>query len=162
MCPPSGSDHHDISDRQWALLAPHLPGQKGVHGGVAQDNRRFINAVLWILRTGSPWRSLPPEYGDWKGTHRRFSRWRDKGIWEKLLEVFMADPAYEWMMIDPVFVKMHLLQVEGAKGEVREMSVGGGSPRYICPWMRLVCRSELLLQVMPRKISRRLRTPLTK
>ena len=59
---------HDISDRAWALLEPHLPGRRGAWGRAAQDNRRFINAVIWILRTGAPWRDLPPEYGDWKNT----------------------------------------------------------------------------------------------
>ena len=56
---------HDISDAAWALLEPHLPGQSGQWGGVAKDNRLFINAVFWILRTGAPWRDLPPEYGKW-------------------------------------------------------------------------------------------------
>ncbi|MDR2091887.1 MAG: transposase, partial [Azoarcus sp.] len=76
---------HDISDHAWSLLDPHLPGRKGSWGGKAQDNRRFINGIFWILRTGAPWRDLPPTYGDWKNTHRRFCRWRDKGIWEGLL-----------------------------------------------------------------------------
>ena len=75
---------HDISDRAWKLLEPHLPGRRGAWGPVAKDNRKFINAVAWILRTGSPWRDLPPDYGDWKNTHRRFCRWRDKGVLEKL------------------------------------------------------------------------------
>ena len=57
---------HDISDRVWELLEPHLPGRKGSWGGVATDNRRFINAVFWILRTGAPWRDLPSEYGGGK------------------------------------------------------------------------------------------------
>ena len=63
---------HDISDRAWELLKDHLSGQKGKRGGQARDNRQFINAVIWILRTGAPWRS---EYGDWKNTHSRFCRW---------------------------------------------------------------------------------------
>lgn len=54
---------HDISDEIWALWEPHLPGRKGVWGGIAEDNRCFINAVFWILRTGAPWRDLPPEDG---------------------------------------------------------------------------------------------------
>ena len=57
---------HDISDRAWVLLEPHLPGRPGAWGRVAKDNRKFINAVAWILRTGAPWRDLPPYYGDWK------------------------------------------------------------------------------------------------
>jgi transposase len=81
----SAHGRHDLSDEAWALLELHLPGRKGEWGRVAEDNRRFIDAVFWILRTGSPWRDLPPDYGGWSNTHRRFLRWRDKGIREKLL-----------------------------------------------------------------------------
>ena len=69
---------HDISDRVWEILEPLL-------------NRRFINAVFWILRTGAPWRDLPPDYGDWKN-NRRFCRWRDRNVWAGLLEAVMDDP----------------------------------------------------------------------
>jgi transposase len=69
---------HDISDSNWVVLEPHLLGRAGTWGGNARDNRQFINAVFWILRTGAPWRDLPPDYGDWKNIHRRFCRWRDK------------------------------------------------------------------------------------
>ena len=65
---------HDISDSAWALLEPHLPGQKGQWGGVAFDNRRFINAVFWILRIGAPWRDLPASYGKWGTVHQCFRR----------------------------------------------------------------------------------------
>ena len=91
---------HDISDRVWNLISPHLPGRKGSWGGVAVDNRRFVNAVFWVIRTGSPWRDLPPDYGDWSNTHRRFLRWRDKGVWEELLAILIDDPDYEWLAID--------------------------------------------------------------
>ena len=84
------TDHrHDISNDTWELLKNHLPGRKGTWGGNARDNRQFINAVFWILRTGAPWRDLPPDYGDWKNTHRRFCRWRDRGVWEKLKSLLM-------------------------------------------------------------------------
>lgn len=65
---------HDISDEQWEFLKPILPGQRGQWGGIAKDNRRFINAVFWILRTGAPWRDLPSDYGNWNSTHRRYLR----------------------------------------------------------------------------------------
>ena len=58
-----GVHGHDISDEFWQKLEPLLPGRKGSWGGKAQDNRRFINAVFWILRTGAPWRDLPASYG---------------------------------------------------------------------------------------------------
>ncbi|WP_317705330.1 IS5 family transposase [Methylomarinovum caldicuralii] len=111
---------HDISDRVWELLEPHLPGRRGAWGGVARDNRQFINAVFWILRTGAPWRDLPPDYGDWKNVHRRFCRWRDKGVWEKVLEQLIDEPDYEWLMIDASHVKVHP-HAAGAKGGNQDM-----------------------------------------
>jgi transposase len=148
---------HDISDRVWTLLEPHLPGREGTWGGIAQDNRRFINAVFWILRTGAPWRDLPPDYGGWSNTHRRFIRWRDKGIWEGLLEQLVNDPDFEWLMIDASHIKVHP-HAAGARGGNQDMSLtkGGSTPKYIWPWMRLVCRSEWLLRKVPLRIAHRL------
>lgn len=148
---------HDISDRVWQLLEPHLPGRQGAWGGQARDNRLFINAIFWILRTGAPWRDLPPDYGDWKNTHRRFCRWRDKGIWDALLEGLVTEPDYEWLMIDASHVEVHP-HVAGAKGGNQDMGVtkGGSTVRYIWPWMHMVCRSEFLLQQVPLRIVRRL------
>ncbi len=154
---PTAYHRHDISDHVWNLLDPHLPGRKGTWGGIAKDNRQFINAVFWILRTGAPWRDLPPDYGDWKNTHRRFCRWRDKGIWESLLEMLIDDPDYEWLMIDASHVKVHP-HAAGAKEGNQAMgrTKGGSTPRYIWPWMRMVCRSESLLQTVPPRIVRKL------
>ena len=148
---------HDISDNVWALLEPHLPGREGVWGGRAQDNRKFINAVFWILRTGAPWRDLPPDYGGWSNTHRRFIRWRDKGIWEALLEKLIDEPDYEWLMIDASHIKVHP-HAAGARGgnEAMDQTKGGSKPRYIWPWMRTATRSESLLQQVPRRIVRKL------
>ena len=132
---------HDISNKLWSLLKPHLPGSSGSVGRPAFDNRRFINAVFWILRTGAPWRALPPDLGDWKNTQRRFCRWRDKGIWEKLLDLTIDDPDYEWLMIDASHCKVHP-HAAGARGGNQDMSrtKGGSTPKYIWPWMRMVCR----------------------
>ena len=147
---------HDINDRTWELLQPHLPGQVGLWGGQAKDNRLFINAVFWILRTGSPWRDLPPDYGDWKNTHRRFCRWRDKAIWEGLLEKLVTEADYEWLMIDASHIKVHP-HAAGARGgnQAMDQTKGGSTPRYIWPWMRMVCRSEFLLQQVPQQIVRK-------
>ncbi|MDO4708783.1 MAG: IS5 family transposase, partial [Pseudomonadota bacterium] len=98
---------YDLSEHHWTLLEPHLPGQRGQWGGIVKDNRLFINAVLWILRTGAPWRDLPPDYGDWKNAHRRFCRWRDSGRWEALLEYFVEQPDFEWLMMDASHCKVH-------------------------------------------------------
>lgn len=148
---------HDISDQVWTILEPCLPGRKGVWGGQARDNRQFINAVFWIIRTGAPWRDLPPDYGCWSNTHRRFIRWRDKGIWEFLLEKLIVEPDYEWLMIDASHVKVHP-HAAGAKGGNQSMgrTKGGSIPNYIWPWMRLVCRSDLLLRQVPQQIALKL------
>ncbi|MCR4555867.1 MAG: IS5 family transposase [Alphaproteobacteria bacterium] len=106
---------HDISDEFWSKLEPMLPGRKGSWGGQAKDNRRFINAVFWILRTGAPWRDLPASYGGWKNTHRRFCRWRDQGIWEKLMGQLIGERELEWIMIDASYVKAHA-HACGARG----------------------------------------------
>jgi len=141
---------HDITDSVWKKIEPHLPGQEGGWGRKAKDNRLFINAVFWILRTGAPWRDLPPCYGDWKNTHRRFCRWRDKGIWEKLLEKVIVEPDYEWLMIDASYIKVHL-HASGAVGgnQVMGRTKGGLIQNCIWPWMRMVCRSEQLLRQLP-------------
>ena len=65
---------HDITDTVWTLLQPLLPGQKGQWGGIAKDNRVFLNGVFWEMRTGTPWRDLPPEYGKWNTVYQRFKR----------------------------------------------------------------------------------------
>ncbi len=148
---------HDISDKTWSLLEPHLPGYEGSVGRPPFDNRLFINAVFWILRTGAPWRDLPPDLGDWKNTQRRFCRWRDRGVWEKLLDLRIDEPDYEWLMIDASHCKVHP-HAAGAKGGNQEMSrtKGGSIPRYIWPWMRMVCRLESLSLKVPERIARKL------
>lgn len=150
-------ERHDISDTAWVLLEPRLPGRAGTWGGIAQDNRRFINGVFWILRTGAPWRDLPPSYGDWKNTQRRFCRWRDKGIWEGLLEQLIEEPDFEWLMIDASHIKVHP-HAAGAIGGNQDMgrTKGGSIRSCIWPWMRMVCRSERLLQQVPLRIARKL------
>ncbi len=112
---------HDMSDQVWDCLKPHLPGEQGKGGRPAYDNRQFLNAVFWILRTGAPWRDLPPDYGDWKNTHRRFCRWRDRGVWEKLLDEAIDDPDFEWLMIDASHIKVHP-HTAGARGGNQEMA----------------------------------------
>lgn len=138
-----GYHRHDLSDAAWRQLEGKLPGQRGQWGGIAQNNLRFINGVFWILRTGAPWRDLPADYGGWKNTHRRFCRWRDKGIWEKLLETFNYEPELVWLMIDASHIKVRP-HGAGAKGGNQEMgrTKGGSTRSFTLPWMRMVSLSE--------------------
>ncbi|MBS4164404.1 Uncharacterized protein y4sN [Candidatus Protochlamydia amoebophila] len=128
--------------RVWNLLEPHLPGRRGAWGGIARNNRTFINAVIWILKTGAPWRDLPPDDGGWSNTYRQFIRWRNQRIWERLLEVLIDDPDDEWLVIDASRCQVHL-HAAGAKGGNQSMSrtKGGSIQNCLLPWMRMVCRS---------------------
>jgi transposase len=148
---------HDLSDEIWAKLDPLLPGRAGSWGGIAHDNRGFVNAVLWVIRTGAPWRDLPPDYGGWKNTHRRFTRWRDKGVWEMLFAAVIDEPDMEWLVVDASHVKAHA-HAAGAIGGNEDMGLtkGGSTPRHICPWSRLVFRSESLSLRVPWLIVRKL------
>jgi transposase len=106
---------HDLSEDVWLRLKPHIPGSKGNRGCRGNDNRLFLNALLWKLRTGTPWRDLPPEFGLWKSVSNRFYRWRDLGVFAKLLALVADDPDLEWLMIDATHIKAHP-HAAGAKG----------------------------------------------
>ena len=150
----AGEQHrHDISDRAWEKIKPYTIGEAGTRGGNARDTRQFINGVFWILRSGAPWRDLPETYGNWKNVHRRFCRWRDKGIWEKILEALVDDTDFEWLMIDASHVKVHP-DASGARGgnQAMDRTKGGSTPRYIWPWMRMVCRCDSLSLLVPQRM----------
>ena len=122
---------HDISDRVRGKIEHLPPGRKGSRGGIAQDNRRFVNALFRIMRTGSPWHDLPPDYGGWSNTHCRSVRWRDKGIWERLLETLAGESDCEWPTIDASHCKVHP-HAAGAAGGNRDMSRAKGGSTQNC------------------------------
>ena len=92
-----------ISDAAWQRLEPLLPGRPGNAGRCADNNRKFIEAVLWIVRVGAPWRDLPALFGKWGTAYRRFRRWAVDGIWAKLVSGFNFDGSsclHEWTVRD--------------------------------------------------------------
>ena len=97
---------HEIKDEDWERIADLLPGQPGQPGVTAQDNRLFINAVLWIAKTGAPWRDLPERLGNWNSVWRRFDRWASKGVWQRLFEA-LQDPDLEWLILDSTVIRAH-------------------------------------------------------
>ena len=96
-----------LRDDQWARIEHLLPGKASDPGCTAKDNRLFVEAVLWILRTGSPWRDLPREQGNWHSTYVRFARWRDSGIWGRMADVLGGDADMEQLFIDSTIVRAH-------------------------------------------------------
>lgn len=96
-----------IKDEQWKKLEPLLAGKQGDVGASGKDNRLFLEAVLWIVRTGSPWRDLPSELGNWHTTYTRFSRWGKSGRWQQMLTVLSGDRDLEMLMLDSTVVRAH-------------------------------------------------------
>lgn len=89
-----------LSDAQWQRIEPLCAGRKGDVGRTGDDNRRFIEAVLWIERTGAPWRSLPPRFGKWNTVFQRFRRWTKKGVFKRMFEELSSDPNFQEWRID--------------------------------------------------------------
>ena len=96
-----------LNDEQWKQIEHLLSGKDTDCGVTAKDNRTFVEAVLWIARTGSPWRDLPNELGHWHRVYVRYSRWAKKGIWKRVFEALANDPALEQLMIDGSIVRVH-------------------------------------------------------
>ena len=96
-----------LTDVHWARIEPLLPGKKGDRGRSGADNRLFVDAVLWLARTASPWRDLPPELGNWRTVHCRFRRWTMSGVWENLFKALAEAPDFEYVLVDATICKVH-------------------------------------------------------
>ena len=97
-------DEFYLNDERWALIVGWLPGKERDPGCHARDNRLFVEAVLWIARTGSPWRSLPPEFGKWYTAYARFRRWTMKGVWPEVFERLARDKSCEYFYEDELIL----------------------------------------------------------
>ena len=96
-----------LRDDQWERIEDLLPGREGTVGVTAKDNRLFVEAVLYRYRAGIPWRDLPGRFGDWKAVHTRFSRWAERGVWERVFGDLAGDADNEYAMIDSTIVRAH-------------------------------------------------------
>jgi transposase len=112
----------DLTDKQWERLKPHLPPQKPQRGRPNADHRPIINAMLWIDRTGAPWRDLPEKYGPWRTVASRFYRWQKSGVWDRILKALQShkdadEGELDWEVhyLDATIVRAHQ-HAAGAKG----------------------------------------------
>ncbi|RXZ80403.1 IS5 family transposase [Paenibacillaceae bacterium] len=115
---------YEIHDDQWEIIKPLLPAERKRQGGrPAKNNRMMLNAMLWIARTGAPWRDLPDYYGSWKSVYTRFRRWQMAGIWDQILAHVSIEPDFENVMIDATIVRVHQ-HGSGAKGGKQFQAIG--------------------------------------
>ena len=115
-----------LRNDQWPRLEPMLPGKTADPGRSGENNRLFIEAVLWNARTGSPWRDLPTEFGLWNSVYMRFARWSNNGVWQKVFAELSKDADFEEVFLDGTIVRAH----QHSAGAVKKR---GASDRAL-PW----------------------------
>ncbi len=96
---------YDLTDAEWKAIEPHLPSK--VRGKKRVDDRRVLNGIFWVLRSGSPWADAPERYGPPTTLYNRFNRWRKAGHWDRLMDVIVAAHDGEVQMIDTSIVRVH-------------------------------------------------------
>ena len=102
----------DLSDEDWALLEPLMPQARK---SARADDRRIMNAIFYVLRTGMPWRDLPERYGPYTTAYNRFNRWSRRGIWKRVFDQLASKSRDSLYLIDSTIVKAHRA-ASGAKG----------------------------------------------
>ncbi len=124
---------HELTDDQWTRLEPLLPPQRPPTGKPNRDHRTIVNGMRWRLRTGAPWRDLPERYGPWETVYSRFRRWRQAGIWDRVLAAVQAESDaagnLDWSLhfVDGSTVRAHQHAAGAKKGAVRKRSGAAGA-----------------------------------
>jgi len=107
-----------LSDGQWKRIEKLCVGKPEDPGGTGANNRMFVEAALWIARTGCPWRDLPAIFGKWNSVFVRFNRWSAGGAWERIFAALSDDPDFEYLIVDSTIVRAHQ-HAAGAKGGLK-------------------------------------------
>ncbi len=113
-----------LSDGKSERMAPLIIGRSDQKASMGRNNRMFVEAVLLIVRTGSPWRDLPEVFSDWDNAFPRFSRCSAKGVWRRIFEAMSEDPDFEYLIIDSTVVRAHQ-HARSACAAARHSSTGG-------------------------------------
>ncbi len=105
---------HELTDSQWAQLQPLLRKSTGPRAKLG--DRNFINAVVWRVKTGVPWRDLPERFGPWKTVYNRFTRWAGLGRWEEIFKRLQLEPDDLGSLVDGSIVRAHQDSAGGKGG----------------------------------------------
>jgi len=110
-----------MSDEEWAFFAPFLVENRACGGRPPSDHRKILDGVFWIARTGSPWRDLPDQLGNWNSVFRQYRRWTEAGVWDLILSALAESDIGEsaLQMIDSTIIRAHHCAA-GGKGGFRE------------------------------------------
>ncbi len=120
---------YDLTDSEWSVIEPLLPTKR--RGVKPKKNRKVIDGIFWVLRTGAPWRDLPERYGPYTTVYNRFNRWRKAGIWDRLMDAVVKSHDGKVQMIDSSIVRVHQ-HASGVKKRVEivvSAEAAAGSPR---------------------------------
>ena len=120
---------YDLTDEQWDRIAGLLPPERGRRARPAKDNRLMVNGMVWVLRTGAPWRDLPPQYGPWNSVYTRFSRWNHQGVWRRVLEELAKEADEIAFMVDATIVRVHQDGQRAPKGGTGRSGTPVADPR---------------------------------
>jgi len=132
---------HELTDDQWAAIEPHLPPQRPATGRPNHPHREIINAILWRVRTGVPWRDLPERFGPWETIYSRFRRWQLAGVWDRIFAAVQADAdgrgEVDWSLhfLDGTTIRAHVHAAGAKKGAAIRPSgahVGDSAPKSTC------------------------------
>jgi len=133
---------YDLTEFEWRVIEPLLPNKP--RGVPRVDDRRVLNGIFWVLRSGAPWRDLPERYGPRTTCYNRFVRWRKAGVWDQLMDVMTAAHKGEIQMIDSTSVRAHQQAATAKRGVQIIVSVDqeeGSQPRSMSSSMRKGYRS---------------------
>ena len=98
---------HLFNDRQFIVLYNFLQGEKKIHAKKRKETRLFLEAVFWMCRSGAQWRFLPQNYGEWNSIYKRFARWSELGVWERMFKSVANEPDMQSVMLDSTIVRAH-------------------------------------------------------
>jgi len=119
----SVSDSDRLTDEQWARIAPLMPGGCKGKRGPRSDNRRFMDAILWMARSGGRWKDLPERFGKLSTVKQRYYDWIARGVFTEIFQALSGEADLEWLMVDSTIVRAH----QHAAGARRQK--GGHMPR---------------------------------